>query len=318
MPVVASRSPLFRLPLAVVALALWACSGQQDRDATPDGAAAAVAQGEPVSATDDAGQRVNLPRPASRVISLVPSGTETVIALGGLEMVVGRTRYDTDPMLAAIPEVGGGLDPSLEAIVALHPDLVLMWEGEGQSPLRGQLAGAGIPTFALQTMDTADVFSSIQRLGHLLGRDAAAESIATAIRSQLDSISRSVASLPTPQVLYAVGVTPPMTAGEHTFVIELLGVAGGRSIFADLEDGWPTISLEEIVRRDPEVVLLPVSADPATRLSTLHGTAGWRDLPAVRAGHVVTVDADLVNRPGPRLGEAAAALARAIHGQDRE
>lgn len=306
--------------LVALSLSLWCCSAQPGGD-TPGSGGAAAAEATPgggVTVTDDAGRVVTLPRPADRVISLVPSGTEMVLALAGREHLVGRTRYDNDPELASIPEVGGGLDPSLEAIVALRPDLVLMWEGEGQSPLRGQLAAAGIPAFALQTTDTADVFASMERLGRLLGREATADSVASRVRAQLDSVRRSVEPLPSPRVLYAVGITPPMTAGEHTFVIELLGVAGGSSVFSDIADGWPTVSLEEIVRRDPDIVLLPVSADPATRLSTLRGTVGWRDLPAVRAGRVATVDADLVNRPGPRLGEAAAALARAIHGLDRE
>lgn len=317
--------PIFRmafraLPATLVAaLILTACGGGTQTGEHAPGTGTAATAGRPVAieVTDDAGRSVRLPGPAERVISLVPSGTEMVLALAGRERLVGRTRYDMDPELAAIPQVGGGLDPSLETIVALRPELVLLWEGEGQSPLRSQLGAAGIPTFALQTTDTADVFSAVARLGQLLGREVAADSLATRMRAQLDSVRLSVASLPSPRVLYAVGISPPMTAGENTFVIELLGVAGGRSVFPELRDGWPTVSLEEIVSRDPDVVLLPVSADPATRLSVLRQTSGWRTLHAVRTGQVATVDADLVNRPGPRLGEAAAAIARAIHGTTR-
>lgn len=294
------------------------CAAPADR---PDDTAGALKSGSPgqdeggaVEATDDAGRTVRLDRPARRVLSLVPSGTEMVAALAGPERLVGRTRYDDDPALAALPTVGGGVDPSLEAIVALRPDLVLVWESEAQGAMRGQLAAAGIPTFALQSSDTADVFSAMARLGRLLGRDQAAAALAARVRGQLDSVRLAVAGRPVPEVLYVVGVTPAMTAGTATFVIELLGVAGGRSAFPDITDGWPTLSLEEIVSRDPDVILLPVSDDPTVRVSTIQRTAGWRELRAVREGHVVTVSANLVNRPGPRMGEAAATLARAIHG----
>lgn len=299
---------LLALTLLVVAAA--GCTAPADRGergtAPPDGM---------VQATDDAGQTVRLAAPASRVLSLVPSGTEMVVAMAGRGLLVGRTRYDDDPALASLPTVGGGVDPSLEAIVALRPDLVIVWESEAQGTLRGQLGAAGIPTFALQSADTADVFSAMERLGHLLDRDSAATALAARVRAQLDSVRRAVAGRPVPSVLYVVGVTPAMTAGTSTFVIELLGVAGGRSVFADIRDGWPTLSLEEIVSRDPDIVLLPVSDDPTVRISTLQRTAGWRELRAVREGHVVTVSANLVNRPGPRMGEAAAELARAIHGR---
>ena len=301
--------PVIAALTALLGLAAAGCAAPADHGgagAAPDGM---------VQATDDAGHTVRLAAPASRVLSLVPSGTEMVVAIAGSGRLVGRTRYDDDPALASLPTVGGGVDPSLEAIVALRPDLVIVWESEAQGSLRGQLGAAGIPTFALQSADTADVFSAMGRLGRLLDRDSAATALATRVRAQLDSVRRAVAGGPTPSVFYVVGVTPAMTAGTSTFVIELLGVAGGRSVFPDIRDGWPTLSLEEIVSRDPDLVLLPVSDDPTARISTLQRTPGWRELRAVRDGHVVTVSANLVNRPGPRMGEAAAALARAIHGR---
>lgn len=297
------------------------CAAPPDGDSTAadisavNSATPAADAANAIVAVDDAGRTVTLAAPARRVLSLVPSGTELVMALAGTEVLVGRTRYDEDPALAHLPSVGGGMDPALESIVVLRPDLVLMWESEAQGTVRSQLNAAGVPTFALQTTDTSDVFSAIQRLGLLLGRDSEAEALAARVRAQLDSVRTAVAGLPTPSVLYAVGVTPPMTAGNSTFVIELLGVAGGRSAFADIQNGWPTVSLEEVIRRNPDIVLLPVSDDPSVRITTLKQTPGWRELPAVRDGHVITVPASLVNRPGPRMGEAAAALARAIHGR---
>lgn len=267
-----------------------------------------------MSATDDAGRTVRLRHPARRVVSLLPAATETLWALGAGNRLVGRTDFDTEPHLAHLPSVGGGLDPSLEALVALRPELVIAWETAGGAPLRHRLEALGIPVFAVQTQDTAAVFANVERLGHLTGRDRAADSLAARIRAGLDSVRASVAGLPRPSVLYVVGTDPAMTAGPRTFVTQLIGVAGGSTIFPDLEQDWPQLSLEEIVRRQPEVVIVPVEeeTDTAAALSRLDAP-GWRELRAVRCGGVRVVDETLLHRPGPRIAESARVLRRAIH-----
>jgi len=302
---VARSSAARRALLLGLAAALAACGGRDDRRRAESAAAAAV------SATDDAGRTVRLAAPARRIVSLIPSGTETLVALGAAEQVVGRTDYDTDPAVAALPSVGGGLDPSAEAVLALRPDLVITWESDRSLDLRRRLAEAGIATFALRTRDTADVFRNVERLGRLAGRDSAAAALAARIRSELAAVRASVAGRPAPTVLFVVWPDPPQTAGPETFIAQVIGVAGGRTAFPDLAQDWPQLSLEAIVRRQPDVVLLPVGETRHTA-AMLHDAPGWRDLAAVREGRVAEVPADLVNRPGPHLAAAARAVRDAL------
>ena len=274
-----------------------------------------------VVATDDVGRRVELTRPARRVVSLLPAATETVAALGAPARVVGRTRYDTEEWLAHLPSVGGGLDPNLEAIVALRPDLVVAWESPTGSKVRDRLEALGIPVYAAATRDTAAIYRTIVGLGRLLGRNAAADSLAGHIRAQLDSVRASVPAGPRPSVLYVVAVDPPMIAGTDNFISELIEVAGGKpvAISGDRKGLSPQVSLEELIRRQPEVVILPVGEDPAVDLERLQREPGWRELAAIRSGRAAEVPALLVNRPGPSIGEMAKVLREVLrtHGEPR-
>jgi iron complex transport system substrate-binding protein len=298
------------LHFALVVLAA-ACDAAPARRG-PAGSAAGST--DSVVATDDAGRVVRLARPARRVVSLLPAGTETLFALGAGDRVVGRTRYDVDPRVARLPSVGGGLDPSLEALLALKPDLVVAFETASSSKVRPRLEALGISVYAIQTQDTADVYRNVRALGHLVGRDAAADSLQRSIRAQLDSVRASVPRGPRPRVLYVASVDPPMMAGARTYIAELLGVAGAAPVETAGADGayWPQISLESLVHRQPDVVMLPVGEDPTASVARLRAEPGWRDLRAVREGRVAVVDADLMNRPGPRIGETARRMREAL------
>jgi len=262
---------------------------------------------------DDHGDTARLATPARRVISLIPSIVETIIALGGAEQIVGRTRYDVAPEVAQRPSIGGGIDPSIDAIVALRPDLVINWDRAQWRKPTEQLAGLGIPTFSMHAQDTADVYRSIAQLGHLLGRDSAANALSRRVRSELAAIRESTRALPRPRVFYVVFNDPPMTTGPHTFIAQLIEIAGGHSIFDDARQDWPTVSLEEILKRDPDLIVLPYGERGTATLDRLRHDAGWRDLRPVRAGRVVTISSNLVNRPGPRIAEAARALRALFH-----
>lgn len=283
-------------------------------DAPAPRAAAAPADSA-VVVTDDAGREVRLPRPAARIVSLVPSATDVLVALGARPRLAGRTDYDTDPAVAGLPSVGGGIDPSLEALVALRPDLVVTWETAGGGPVRERVEALGIPTYAVEATDTADVFRTIAALGALAGRRPQADSLAASIRAELAAVRASVAGRAPVSVFYVVWHDPPMTAGPGTFVDELVTLAGGRSIFADATEPWPTVALEEVVRRDPAVVIVPAGEDPALAVERVAGAPGWREVRALREGRARTVPTLVTNRPGPRLGEAARLLRDALHGE---
>ncbi len=266
-----------------------------------------------IELVDDAGQFLRLHGPARRVISLVPSATETVIALGASDRLVGRTRYDRDSAVAHLPPVGGGLDPSLETIVGLAPDLVIVWASDRRSDVRTRLQAAGIATAAFSLQDTTDAYRAIELLGRALGLEAARDALLRRLRTSLNETRALAQVRPRRRVFYVVYNDPPMTAGAGTFISQLLEVAGGENIFGQVETNWPTVALEEVVRRDPDIVVLPVGEMPARTLDRLREEPGWRDLRAVRLGCVAQVNADITNRPGPNLARAARELYRLIH-----
>jgi len=288
---------------SILLLLLAACTGRTDRPA----AAAAI------TLTDDAGHTVLLAAPAQRVISLVPSVTETIIALDAGDRIVGRTEYDRDSSLAAVPLIGRGLSPSIEAMIALHPDLVVVWASDKRGDLRGQLEKAKIPVLALEVQDTTDAFRVVGLMGRALGREAAGGMLLDSLRASLKATASIARQRSRRRVFYVVYNDPPMTAGPGTFIDQLLNIAGADNVFSDAASKWPTVSLEEVVKRDPDIVVLPVGEMSAQVGVRLRNTAGWRDLRAVKNGCLALVDADLVNRPGTNVAIAARRLEVLLH-----
>ena len=298
-----------RLALTTLCLALLAACGSERGGGARTAASAADSA---VSLVDDAGRTVTLPHPARRLVALVPSVTETVVALGAADRLVGRTDFDKGPAVERLPSIGGGLDPSLEKLVSLRPDLVLGWETSGRPELRDRLTALGIPVFSIKTEDTTDVFRALRNVGRLTGRTRAADSLAASLRRELDQVRTSVARAARPTVFYMAWNDPPLTAGPKTFISQVIEVAGGRNVFADATALWPTVSIEEIVRRQPEYVVVPLGEQPS-RVEAMKRAAGWRELRALQEGRAVQVPADVVNQPGPRIAEAARAMRDAIH-----
>jgi ABC-type Fe3+-hydroxamate transport system substrate-binding protein len=309
------RFPLLRSRLRLAAThvpllcLLAACDGS--RDTAP--AAIEVA--------GDDGAVVRLEVPAQRIVSLVPARTDLIVALGAADRIVARTQFDEDPRLAGVPSVGNALTPSVEWLMAQRPDLVVAWPDQQQRTVVTRLRELGVPVYASGVENLAEVDRSIAQLGTLLGLNAAADSLRGAIRAQLDSAAGIALTGRSPTVVYLIGLDPAVAAGPGTYIDEILGIAGARNVFD--EDGglglWPTVSLEEIVRRQPEHVLLAVGEASAPHaIRQLSTRAGWRDVAAVRDGRVHALDPDLFNRPGARVGEAALRIARLLHGQDED
>lgn len=290
---------------ALLLASLSACSGRRDATALPTHGSIVV--------VDDAGDTVGLNGPAKRLISLIPSATETLIALGATDRIVGRTRYDVDKEVQGVPSVGGTLDPSIEAIVGLHPDVVIAWDTDTRRAIRTRLAALNIPVFVLRTQDTSDVFRGIGNLGKVLGKDSAAAVLAASIRTTFDEVRRAVAGRSIRNVMFVIYPDPPMTVGSNTFVDELIGLAGGHSVFADSRSPWPIVSMEEIVKRQPDLLIVPQGEFKANAIEMFRTRNGWRELPAVRNGKIATVSADLTQRAGANIGRAARALQLAIH-----
>lgn len=262
---------------------------------------------------DMLGRDVTLPAPPVRIVSLVPSVTEVLYALNAADALVGVTDYCDFPAEARRkPRVGGMVAPSLEAVVALRPDLVIATTEGTREDTIAQLTRLRVPVYLVAAHRVADVTSLIVRMGALTGRQAAAESLVARLEARIESVKKAVLTLGRPRVLYVLWPEPLIVPGPNTIVTELIQLAGGQSLTADDAAEWPRYSLEAAVARRPEVILLAnhgagtgaIAADKWRRLT---------DLPAVRAGRLRSVDGDLMHRYGPRVVDGLEQLARAIH-----
>jgi iron complex transport system substrate-binding protein len=226
--------------------------------------------------------------------------------------VVGVTDYCTAPEAArSKPHVGGMVNPSMEAIVNLQPDLVLIsMEGNLKEDML-RLTGLQIPVFVTNPRTLQGIRTSIVQLGRLLGRETAAADVVRRMQAREDSL-RAVVPPAKVDVLLAVSIRPLMVAGKGTFLHELLEAAGARNLGALARGTYPALSREMVLRYDPSVLLLlsDTGADSAT-LRTMF--AEWPHLSAVRAGRVYTLNADLFSRPGPRAEEGLALLITLLH-----
>jgi iron complex transport system substrate-binding protein len=251
--------------------------------------------------------------PPQRVVSLIPSATETIIALGAGDRLVARTDFDTDPALSHLPSVGEGLTPSLEQLTVLKPDLVVAWPDNASRSVIGRLEQFGVRLYSPQVETLADLRQAIRELDDVLGLEHAADSLIASIDAQLQAVRTAVEGRQRRSVFYVVWYEPPTTTGSGTYIDELIEIAGGRNVFEDAPGLWPQVSMEEVVRRQPDIVLISQTEDSPIDVERLSSAVGWRELRAVREGRVVHADADLYNRPGPRVAEAARRLASLLH-----
>lgn len=258
---------------------------------------------------DDFGDSVSMARPAARIVSLNPTSTELLFALGAGSRLVGRSQYDVHPPAARnVPDLGPGLVPSVEHVLAAHPDLVVLYASADNRPAATSLRAAGITVVSLRTDRIADFERTTRLLGHLTGTSAAAERLLDSVTATLNRVRRATASLPHPRVFLHAWESPLMTIGAGSFLSELVSIAGARNVFEDLPQPSAQVAFEEVLRRDPDALLV----GPQTAVE-LQAIQRWRMLRAVREGHLLVFDTLLVGRPSVRLGEAAVSLAKLIH-----
>jgi iron complex transport system substrate-binding protein len=265
---------------------------------------------------DMLGRDVTLPARPTRIVSLVPSVTEIVYALGGEDRLIGRTDYcDFPPAARAKPSVGGMVNPNLEILAALHPDLVVATDEGNREETFEQLGRLRIPTYLVHANRLAELLELIARVGELTDRQVAVPSLTGAIRERIDAVRRAVAPYPRPRVLYVLWPEPLIVPGHGSMLTELIELAGGVSITARESEAYPRFSLEVAVARAPEIIIL---ADHASGSSTAGRPSPekWQRLtsvPAIRAGRLYSVDLSVLHRYGPRVPEGLERLARILH-----
>ncbi|MBW8004206.1 MAG: cobalamin-binding protein [candidate division NC10 bacterium] len=261
---------------------------------------------------DMVGRRVALHGPPHRIISLAPSLTEILYALGAGDAVVGVTDYATyPPEVEAKPSVGGGINPNLEVIVALRPDLVLVSADANRWDTITQLEQLQIPVFGVKPVGVEGVFVSIAKVGEVVGRRQEAGRLIADMRRRMATVSEKVQDLPRPEVLYVVWIDPLIVAGRGTVIDGLIAVAGGVNVVRT--PGFSRYSLERVVVQAPNVILLALDGGVPEDREVLRRLPGWREMRAVREGAVRVIDANLINRPGPRIVEAVELLGHLLH-----
>jgi iron complex transport system substrate-binding protein len=245
----------------------------------------------------------------ARIVSLSPATTELLFALGAGPRLVGRTHWDTQPDAArALPDLGPGIRPNVEAVLAVHPDLVVLYASEDNRPAAEQLRAAGVPVIALKIDRIAQFQAAVRLLGLAVGEGTRAAIVVDTVMRTLARVRAATSALPHPTVFWHVWDSPIYTIGAGSYLDELLTIAGGRNIYGDIAQPSPQVSLEDIIHRDPDYVM--AGPEGAARI---RASAAWRGVRAVRDGHVLVVDTMLVGRPSVRIGEAAVRLAALLH-----
>ncbi len=268
---------------------------------------------------DMLGRPVAIPDRPLRVVSLAPSITETIYALGRGDWVVGVTDVcDYPPPARELPKVGGIAAPNLEQIVRLRPDLVFATAEGNARDLLNRLERLGLATFALLPDSYHGVVGSILAMGRALTAEPPARGIVDDILRQASHVEGLVAGRPRPGVLYLIWTDPLIAAGGGTYLDDLLGMAGGRNIMSERTGSYPRLNWEQVIARAPDVILLADHREDSQRPATGSGGVpaewhAWRAVPAIRTGRVLAVPSNTILRPGPRLGDGLMRLARAIH-----
>jgi iron complex transport system substrate-binding protein len=264
--------------------------------------------------TDEVGRKVQIPEVVDRVVSLAPNLTEIVFALGDGNHLAGDTDFCDYPLEAVQkPHVGGPVNPNLEMIVSLMPDLVLATSMNRRETVNA-MDHLGLPVYYVTLPHSVEeMITSVEHIGAALGEKESAAMLADDLRARLADIDRRLAGVAPRRVLFVVWTDPLISVGRDTFIADALRRAGGRSVL-ETKAEWPRISLEEIVRDQPEVLVFASAHAGNTQrdIDTLRTRPGWRNLEAVQRGNIVVVN-DAINRPAPRLVDAIENLARALH-----
>jgi len=264
--------------------------------------------------TDELGRTIRVPQTIHRIVSLAPNLTETVYALGLQDRLVGDTDYcDFPPEAQQKPKVGGAINPSLETIASLHPDLVLVTKNLNRLETVNALDSLGIPSYATDPHTVEAIIASTERLAELLGAPETGTTLGKEMERRIAAIKDRVASLPPRRVLFVVWTEPLISIGNNTFIADALQHAGAVSVI-DSSQSWPQINLEEVVLLQPEFLVFAEShPDSAAHTNdTLADLPGWRILDAVKHRRFAVIS-DAVNRPAPRIASAIEDLARQLH-----
>jgi iron complex transport system substrate-binding protein len=263
---------------------------------------------------NEASRVVQIPDSPQRIVSLAPSITECLFALGAGEQIVGVTRFSNYPPEAASrPKVGSYIQINLERVLSLKPDLVLATKDGNPRAAVERLVEMGLAVYAVDPRNMEGLFHTLQTLGVILHRQAAAEALVRGLKQRLERIQGTLVGRARPRVLLQIGMDPLVTVGRGTLQDQLIDLAGGENIAAKDPISYPTVSTERVLEAKPEVILVSSMAgrrDPAMELQRWRR---WPALPAVAQGRIYAIDGDLIDRPSPRILDGLEEMVVAIH-----
>jgi iron complex transport system substrate-binding protein len=264
--------------------------------------------------TDEVGRAITVPAKVNRIVSLAPNLTETVYALGLQERLVGDTNLcDTPEAAKSKPHVGDPENPNIEAIVALHPDLVLATTAGNRVETADALKNLGIPVYTSNPQSVLGMIQSTVHMADLMGASQRGAELTAQLRQRLDALHARLSERPMVHVLFIVWLEPLQSIGQSTFVADALRWAGAESVVTT-NQSWPRISIEEVVRLQPEYIVFSQDdlGPGANEVADLRARPVWRDLDAVQLGHVVNIS-EGIERPSPDLVDVIEQLARVVH-----
>jgi iron complex transport system substrate-binding protein len=264
---------------------------------------------------DQLDRKVEVPESLTRVVSLAPSLTESSFAVGGGAALVGVTRYATFPKAATrLPRVGSYIAPDIERIVKLRPQLCLAIRDGNPKTTVDRLEELGIPVYVFDPQSLEEVVDTVARLGEIYRQEARAATLVTGYRQRLARVAKQIKGLatPLPRVFFQIDTQPVCSAGAGTFMDQLLVRAGAVNLAGD-RSGYPRYSWEELLSLKPDVVILASMGGGFSDHELLARWQAWPQIPAVRSGRLHVVDADLFDRPSPRLIDALETLVGLLH-----
>jgi iron complex transport system substrate-binding protein len=299
------------LSLLLLASALFFCAcaprGESGKGAPPGSPAAQMRE-----VTDDAGKRVRVPVRPERIVSLAPNLTEIVYAVGAGPRLVGNTTYcDYPPEANQVTKVGDTLHPSIERILALRPQLILVSTASQLETFARQLDEQQIAVYVTDPRDLDGVLRSIASVGDLLGQRAEAERVASELRARAAKVEEATKSSPAVSVFYQLSAEPLYTAGRDSYITDLIRRAGGRSVTADVPGAWPRYSDESALASRPEAIVMATGGSMGEANADI--AAALKTSPAAKSGRIIKINGDYLSRPGPRLVDGLEQMARALH-----
>jgi iron complex transport system substrate-binding protein len=264
----------------------------------------------PVKITDGYGREIEIEKPAEKIISLAPSMTETIFALGAGDRLVGVTTYCNYPEEAKdIDQVGDFEGPNLESVIEKNPDVVVaLAMGDDE---KSKLEDAGITVFLQDPQNLDEVFDNIKKIGTILGLQEEAESLTSNMNAKKDSIVETVSNYDSKKVFYEVWSEPLMTAGPGSILDEMINLSNGENIAYDAESLYPEYSLELLIERNPEVYL--TADDGFKTVEDIKNREGYENITAIKENNIYMLHPDIVSRTGPRIIEGLEMIAQAIH-----